>query len=62
MHVAYTATGNTTNVAGHLHRHHKEIDGAEKRTLLTQPTPHLELNFHNIMPAKAITSRHIVEL
>ena len=32
VHVAYMSAGNRNNMAGHLHRHHKEVDITEKVT------------------------------
>ncbi|XP_034023456.1 zinc finger BED domain-containing protein 1-like [Thalassophryne amazonica] len=36
--VPYPATGNTTNMAGHIRRHHKDVDLAGKTSSLVQPT------------------------
>ncbi|KAL6483820.1 hypothetical protein MHYP_G00086920 [Metynnis hypsauchen] len=36
--VPYPATGNTTNMAGHIRRHHKDVDLTGKTSSLVQPT------------------------
>uniref|UniRef100_A0A3B1JJI0 Zinc finger BED domain-containing protein 1-like n=1 Tax=Astyanax mexicanus TaxID=7994 RepID=A0A3B1JJI0_ASTMX len=38
MRVPYPATGNTTNMAAHIRRHHKDVDLTGKTSSLVQPT------------------------
>ena len=58
--VPYPATGNTTNMAGHIHRHHKDVDLTTGKTpSLVQPT--IPSSFAIKLPqtsarAKAITN------
>lgn len=59
--VPYTATGNTTNMAGHIRRHHKDVDltASGKTPSLVQPT--ISSSFAVKLPqtsarAKAITN------